>query len=408
MNKRILQINTVVNWGATGIITEKIGKVILKNSWSSFIAYGRYDRLSDSKLIKIGNKFDFYADVLKTRLFDEHGFGSENATNDFIEKVKKIKPDIIHLHNIHGYYINIKILFEYLKQSNLPVVWTLHDCWSFTGHCAHYTVVDCQKWQKQCYSCPQTSRYPASIFLDNSKKNYLEKKTIFNSLSKLTLIPVSEWLEGEVRKSFFKDVDIKMINNGIDLEMFNIRKLNLSKLKYKIPKKFIILGVASVWTKEKGLNDFIELRELLGNDIQIVLIGLNKSQLKKMPIGITGIERTENQRELADMYNLADVYINLTWEDTFPTTNLEAIACGTPIITYDVGGSPEAITPETGFVVQKKEYFEIIEKVKEIKANGKDYYSTYCRERALQKYNQNDRFKEYFNLYEEILGHSDL
>lgn len=216
----LLQINVVVNWGSTGRIAEEIGQVAMAAGWRSVIAYGRGNPTSKSELIRIGSNMDMYLHGIESRLFDNHGLASRKATRVFIEQIKALKPDVIHLHNIHGYYINYKLLFNYLAESKIPVVWTLHDCWSFTGHCAYFTFAKCDKWKTECYNCKLKKSYPFSLLFDCSKSNYVEKKQCFTTIGNLTMVPVSEWLAGLVKHSFFKGKRIECIHNGVDTHVF--------------------------------------------------------------------------------------------------------------------------------------------------------------------------------------------
>ncbi|MFN3272763.1 MAG: glycosyltransferase [Cloacibacterium caeni] len=400
---KIFQINTVANSGSTGRITEGIGQEIINKGWESYIAYGRYANPSSSHLIKIGNKIDHYFHAFLTRLTDKHGLGSKYYTNKLIREIKKIDPDIIHLHNIHGYYINLQILFNYLRKSNKPVVWTLHDCWSFTGHCSYYEYVECSKWLTGCYSCPQKREYPKSILFDRSKQNYADKKRIFNSVENLTIVPVSKWLEGEVKKSFLKNHNIVTIQNGIDLEKFYPRE-NSDEIfeRYNIGGKKIILGVASTWDKRKGLEYFFKVAEMLPENLQIILVGLSESQLKSLPPKIIGIKRTESIDQLAELYSVASVFVNPTLEDTYPTTNLEAIACGTPVITFKSGGSPESVNDATGVVVEKGNIAELLQEILKITDIGKERFYSPCRTYALENFDKKQKFQEYIDLYKKL------
>jgi glycosyltransferase involved in cell wall biosynthesis len=402
--KSVLQINSVVNSGSTGRIAEEIGQIAIAAGWESYIAYGRHARTSQSKLIKIGSDWDIRMHGLQTRLFDRHGLASTAATREFVEQIKKIKPDIIHLHNIHGYYINIEILFRYLKDANIPVVWTLHDCWPITGHCAYFTFVECDKWKTQCFSCPQKKGYPSSYFLDRSKQNHKQKRKLFTSVHDITIVPVSNWLADIVKQSYLKDYPIRVINNGIDVNVFSPQSRDGIRLKYGLADKFVLLGVATAWGRRKGLHDFIELSKILKDDEIIVLVGLNENQIKILPENVIGISRTESVQQLAEFYSAADVFLNPTWEDSFPTTNLEALACGTPVVTYRTGGSPEALTPKTGFVVEQGDLASIRKAIDTVKSKGKAFYSAACRERATKMFNKNDRYAEYLQLYEQMLS----
>src|SRR5690554_947106 len=389
---KILQINTVVNSGSTGRIAEEIGLEVMSQGYESYIAYGRGKRPSKSNLIKIGNKKDVYLHGIRTLLFDQHGLGSKGATQSLLENIKLIDPDVIHLHNIHGYYLNYQILFDYIKAQNIPVVWTFHDCWPFTGHCAHFG--DCTKWKTQCKNCPCSNKYPKS-FVNRSFKNFNDKKEAFQGVENLTIITPSNWLKNLVKQSFLKDYKVQVINNGIDLEVFQPPEV-------KVNEK-IIIGVANVWPKSKGLDDLVKLREILDTEIQIVLIGLSEGQIKSLPKNMVGISRTENIEELAAWYRKATVFVNPTYLDNFPTTNLEALACGTPVITYKTGGSPESINNTIGEVVEQGN-LELLKKAVERfidKENIQDLMDA-CRNHAIQYFDKDERFQEYVNLYEHI------
>lgn len=399
----LFQINSVINSGSTGRIAEEIGQTAISAGWKSYIAYGRNDRPSQSELIKIGNDWDIKMHGFQTRLFDRHGLGSISATKELIGKIKEISPDIIHLHNIHGYYINIEILFNYLLNSNIPVVWTFHDCWPITGHCAHFTFVGCEKWKTQCYNCPQKKNYPSSWVVDRSEKNYNLKKELFTSLPNLTLVPVSNWLSEILKESYLQHYPLNVIHNGINTEVFKPSSDKVFRIKYSLENKFILLGVATSWGLKKGLYDFIELSKLLKTDYQIVLVGLSRKQIEQLPDNILGIERTESVKELAEIYSASDVFVNPTYEDSFPTTNLESLACGTPVITYKTGGSPEAIDELTGIVVEQGNIGKLIDAINKVKDKGKQSYSEACVNRAHRLYKKEDRYQEYIGLYEKLI-----
>jgi len=367
---KIVQINAFSN-KSTGTIMMNIHKELLKQGHDSYVVWGRGREPENNHEIYMNDKLGVYFHGLYTRLTDKTGFASKGATKRLIKKLDEIKPDIIHLHNIHGYYINIEMLFNYIKKNNIRTIWTLHDCWAFTGHCPHFELIGCTKWKDGgCHDCPLKNMYPKSI-TDNSKWNYQKKKEIFTGVKDLTIITPSKWLANLVNQSFLKDYKIIVINNGIDTNIFKPRKSDFRK-KYNLENKKIILGVASDWTKEKGYYDFIDLSKLLDNNYQIVMVGLNKEQLKEIPNNILGIERTENAIQLAEIYTAADVFLNLTYADNYPTTNLEAQACGTPCITYNTGGSPESVPKEN---VVDKDIAKVVERLntKSITKDKLDY-----------------------------------
>lgn len=397
-NVKVLQINSVCGIGSTGRIVVEIHRLLKKKGHESYVAYGRdYARDCDSA-IRIGNNLDNYMHVVATRLFDVHGFASKKATADFIKKVEKINPDIIHLHNIHGYYINIELLFKYIKEANKPVVWTLHDCWAFTGHCAHFDYIGCDRWKKGCYKCPQKKNYPSSILLDNSKRNFERKKELFTGVKNMVIVTPSKWLAGLVKESLLREYPIRVINNGIDLEVFKPTKSDFRE-KFGLENKFIILGVANVWNKRKGYDYFIKLSEMLNQDEVIVMVGLTEKQKKNLPENIIGITRTHNAEELAKIYSAADVFVNPTLEDNFPTTNLEALACGTPVITFNTGGSPECIDESCGVVVEKGELGELRNVLAKIKNRGKLDYTYQCIKYANKFFERENIYNKYYNIY---------
>ena len=392
---KILQINTTVNSGSTGRIAEDIGKTLISEGHESYIAFGRGNQNSVSKLIKIGSKLGFYVHVVRSLFTDRHGFGSKRATKRFLKQVDVIKPDAIGLHNIHGYYLNVEILFKYIKDKNIPILWTFHDCWPFTGHCSYN--LDCDN----CKNCQR--KYPTSIFLNQSSRNYNDKKLIFNQVKKLQIITPSIWLKDLVQQSFLK-YPVHCINNGIDLNQFKPSEKSLKlKEKLHLKSKKIILGVASTWDKRKGLTDFIQLAALLDTSYQIILIGLTSKQINTLPINIIGIQRTESIAELANYYSLADVYINPTHKDNFPTTNIESLACGTPVITYNTGGSPEAISDETGIIIKKGDVTGLKNALFEILKSEDNYTKEKCRNRAEKMFDKKDRYNDYLKLYEQAI-----
>lgn len=399
---KVVQINTLCGYAAPGRIATEIHQELIKKGHDSYVAYGRGQirNIELDKAIKIGGKLNVLFHQLGTRMLGKHGFYSKVATKRFIKKLKKVKPDIVHLHNIHGYYLNVEILFKYLKDSNVKVFWTLHDCWSFTGHCAYYDYAKCYKWKEECYECPELKQYPKSLCFDRSKESFRDKKTLFNSVGEITFITPSEWLANELKESFLKNHPVKVINNGIDLSTF-YPVVDNTKKTYDIAKKFIILGVAGVWDRRKGLNYFMDLSKKISGDDIIFLVGLEDKIIKTLPNNIIGISRTENVSELASIYSMADVFVNPTLEDNFPTTNLESLACGTPVITFSTGGSPEAVDHKTGFVVEKGDIEGLLKAINKVKENTKDFYSNSCVLRAQKLYDREVKFDEYIDLYKD-------
>lgn len=353
---KVVSINTVCN-GSTGKIVGSISSSLIESGEEAFCIYGRRKGYANIPCRKIGGFFSFWYHVFLTTVFDLHGHGSYFKTKKIVRELKKLNPDIIHLHNIHGYYINYKVLFNYLKNEYQGrVFWTLHDCLPMTGHCAYFSNVSCEKWKTECHDCPNKKMYPTSLLFDRSRKNYQEKKNLFIGVKDLTIITPSIWLQNIVAFSYLKKYPVKTINNGIDLNIFYPRLNDSIFDKYNIPKdKKVLLGVASIWEKRKGLDDFLMLSKLVNDDYVIVLVGLNNKQISKLKQykNIIGIRRTENQDDLASLYSVSFALINPTYEDNYPTVNIEALASGTRVIAYDTGGCVEQAINPNMYIVKK-------------------------------------------------------
>lgn len=406
--KTLLQINPVLRVNtSTGRIMQEIGELAMQHGWRSCIAYSKGRdgiKSCQSEVIPVGNKWSTIWHGLETRLFDRHGLASNEATRLFVKQIQELKPDVIHIHNIHGYFLNYQILFDFLAQSNIPVVWTVHDCWLYTGHCYYYSYAGCNKWQTGCGHCPQKKEFPASWLIDRSHQNYEDKKQAFTSLplDQLTIVPVSEWIREEMQHSFFRNNQFHVIHNGINTNIFNIYNPEQVKQKYGLNGKHILLGVASIWSREKGFDDCIQMADFLHPDEMLVLVGVRPEQQKKLKKNMLGIPRTENIHQLAELYAAADAFINPTWQDNYPTVNLEAIACGTPVVTYRTGGSIEAITDQTGFIVPQGNVKEMLETARLISQRGKAYYQQPCRTYALENFRKEDRYQDYLDLYDKL------
>lgn len=387
---KLFQINVTANWGSTGKIAESIGITAMKHGWESYIAYGRYYNTSKSNLIRVGSNVETYLHFGLQFLLDNEGLNSSYATYRLINKIKFIKPDVVHLHNIHDHFLNYKLLFEYLNKTEIKVVWTFHDCWAFTGHCFHFVIEDCMKWKNQCFKCPQKSG-----FIDRSTRNFLLKKSLFSESKNLTIVPCSNWMASFIKESFLKEKDIKILHNGVDLKIFK------PICEKKKDEKFRIIAVSNIWPAYKGLGDIIKLRSMLSSNYIITVVGLSASQLQNLPAGINGIQRTHNVQELVTLYNEANVLINPTYSDTFPTVNLEALACGTPVITYKTGGSPEAVDEKTGLVINIGDVESLANAIIWLKDNPLS--SEACRQHAEKNFDKEKCFEEYIKLYEKLL-----
>ncbi len=365
----------------------------------ALVCYGRQcNEKTNVNRYRIGNKLDIYIHFLLSRLFDAHGLGSIRATKKLVKKLKEYHPDVVNLHNIHGYYINYKILFKYLKEADIPVVWTLHDCWSFTGHCAYFDLVGCDKWKNHCEHCPQKKSYPVSNWVDASSRNYDRKKELFTGISNnLTIVTPSEWLGDLVKQSFLKDCKVEVINNGIDLNIFKPMPGEFKK-NHDIKDKRMVLALASEWTVRKGFEDIKYVGTHLPDDYKLVIVGLKEEQLSEVPDGIIALTRTDNIHQLIEIYSEADVFVNASVEDNFPTVILEALACGTPVVTYDTGGCKEQIDDFTGAMVSKYDKERLIHAI--LETDG-------CVEKTVQacvKKANNFEKSEMYNKYNELFN----
>lgn len=396
---KIVQINSTCGRGSTGKICVAISELLTQKGVENYILYSRWS--SDYPLsIKYEN--DFYAkwQGLREKVFGSFGFEAKKSTKVLIQHLEEIKPDIVHLHVLHSHDCHLTMLFNYLKENHIKVFWTFHDCWALTGYCYHFDMIGCDKWKTKCNVCPEKKHY--SWFVDRSAEMHHRKKKMVEGLD-LTIITPSQWLAGVVGESFMKQYPVEVINNGIDLDVFKpfekASEINDVKLKYGLQSEKVLLGVADFWSVRKGIHDFIRLREKLDDSYLIVLVGVTESIQKILPKGIVGIKRTLNQQELAKIYMAADCFVNPTYEDSYPTTNLEAMACGTPVITYNTGGSPESLTSETGWIVEKGNVEELANVLTSIDFGNKKRRQI-CHERALKHFSKDKCFDSYVALYQ--------
>ena len=410
-NRRVLLVNTVAGTGSVGRLVTGLYDALSSRGYECLIAFGRADAPEGYNCYRIGTDFDVYFHGAMSRINDKHGFYSKRATKEFIEVIEDFDPDIIHLHNVHGYYLNIEVFFNYLKESGRRVIWTLHDCWTFTGHCSHFEYIGCNKWQTGCFKCEQLNEYPKSVAADNSVFNYNKKKELFTGLDNLTLVTPSQWLKDRVSQSFMREYHTVVVPTGIDLTQFapieeSVEESNLIfKLRnsLNIRGKRMLLGVANPWRERKGLVQFETLAKTIDDSYVIVLLGLNDSQLNNLPESIVGLAHTDSVAELAALYSMADIYVNLTLEDTFPTTNIEALACGTPVVTFKAGGAAESIDETCGIAVERNSIQGVVAAIERIMSlRGVEYTVNDCLRRA-RIYDRNYRFMEYIQeVYEGI------
>jgi glycosyltransferase involved in cell wall biosynthesis len=401
---RLLQIDSCLGVCSTGRITEGIAQIAIQNGWECYIAHGaRYVGSTIQHHYRITSKIEEYIHYAQSLLFGSHGLHSSKATRKLIRWIKNVNPDIINLHCIHGYYLNYKILFEFLDSTDIPVVWTFHDCWSFTGHCGHFESTGCNRWKSVCYGCSLKQDYPRTLIIDRSKKDFILKKKLFASKQELTIVPVSKWLDSLVGESFFKEKSRHVIYNGIDTDTFKFRESNLRQ-KLNVGHKIVLLAAASAWSKAKGLDDYIKLSKSLPSNYQIILVGIPKDLKKSLPPSILCLPRTNNAIELAELYSMADISLNLSYQETFGLTTVEAMSCGTPCIVYNRTASPELVSEETGLVVPAGDINSLVSSIVEISTKGKAFYKDACRNRVLNYFDKKDRFEEYVQLYNKILA----
>lgn len=393
---KLLQLNECLNF-STGKIAQSIGEAAMRNDWESYIAYSSRESLvpCKSKVIKVGSKIDPYIHYVENLLLDREGLSSRCATKKFVEQIKAIHPDVVQLHSLHDHWLNYKILFEYLNTTDIQVVWTFHDCWAMTGHCMHFVTKNCDRWKTGCHDCLMKREYPKSL-VDRSRKNWELKKSLFAGCKNLSVVACSDWIADFARESFLKEKRILTIHNGVDLSIFKPQSKTESK-------RFKIIAVSSPWYPAKGELDIYKLRSILSDeDFEIIMVGLSANQMKKLPAGIRGIQRTQNVTELAKLYSDSDVLINPTYADTFPTVNLEALACGTPVITYRTGGSPEAVDEKTGIVVEQGDIDALADAIRRMKEHPLS--SADCRKRAEEHFNKDKCFEKYIELYDKMLN----
>lgn len=404
---RIVQINGGAK-GSTGKIMMGIADVARTQGHevmcASPITSTNRDAGANCGYYRIGTYNSRRVNVALARITGFNGCFAWFETYKLLKKIDEFKPDIIHLHNLHDSYINLPMLFSYIKKHNVPTVWTLHDCWAFTGQCPYFTIAKCDRWKAGCHNCPQYKEYPASLY-DNTKKMWQLKKKWFTGVKNMTIVTPSEWLAGLAKESYLKEYPIQVINNGIDLDVFKPTHSNFRE-QYGIPgDKYIVLGVSFAWGYRKGLDCFAEMAEKLGDKYQIVLVGTDGEIDKNLPKNIISIHRTQNQKELAEIYSTADVFAMPTREENYPTVNMEAIACGTPVVTFDTGGSPEMLNEKVGRVVPVDDVNKMMSEIRKICENMK-LSSEAFRSKA-KEYIMEDRFLEYIDLYKSMHSEND-
>ncbi len=392
---KVVQINTSCDVGSTGRICSEISDVLSAQGIENYILYSQGESTNPLAISYSNSRYKKFQ-ALRSRILGNYGFNSQSATRVLLKQLDRIAPDIVHLHNIHGHDCDLEMLFKYLTDRKIKVVWTFHDCWAFTAYCPHFEEYNCDKWQNHCQSCPYSKK--VSWFFDRSETMFFRKRELL-SKADITVVTPSRWLADLVKQSFLKNCRIETINNGIDLSVFHPTENRFAQ-EYGCDGKHIVLGVAFDWDSKKGLDDFIRLADELGDKYQIVLVGTNENTDMLLPESIISIHRTANREELAKIYTAASVFVNPTREDNYPTVNMEAIACGTPVVTYKTGGSPEMIGPCCGSVVEKNDIAAMKSEIIRI-CEEAPYSSADCAEYA-KSFDKKFRFEEYLELYRSI------
>lgn len=399
---KVLQINAVSGIRSTGRICTEISDYLNKNSHEGYIAYSA--GVPSFGGYTIGNKFDAKMHALLSRISGKQAYFSTFASMALLKYMNKLKPDVVHLHNLHGNYINLKLILNYLAKKDIATVITLHDCWFYTGKCTHYTADNCYKWKTECHDCPRLKKDNPSWFFDRTKKMHRDKKKWFNAIPRLAVVGVSDWITNEARQSFLQSAKIvTRIYNWIDLEVFKPLDTSGLKSKLRLQNKFVILGVASRWSNTKGLDKFIELAGKVTSDTAIILVGAMKRKTG-LPENIIHINETHDAKELAQYYSLADVYLHLSKEETFGKTIAEALSCGTPAIVYDSTACPEILGDRCGHVLSDSNLKTILDSINKLETNGKSYYMDKCKKRAHQEFNSAINIKKTINLYHQIVN----
>lgn len=403
---KLVQISAAFNCGAPGIIVEHIGELAQSAGWDVAVVHGcRHYFPSKLRTLSKTSRSEEYFHALKSILLDAHGLGSKSHTKQIVKLLDNYRPDLIHLHNIHGYYINYPVLFEYLNTAKIPVVWTFHDFWPITGHCVHFDYVGCDKWKRGCFNCEYHKAYPFS-FVDRSERNYRLKKELFNNVENLTIVAVSDWVRSVLKDSFLGCHSIQRIYNGVDTSVFSPKVSSFRQMHGIRENDFVLLGVASPWSEMKGIKDYFKLRGLLPSSYKIVLVGLTKKQLEALPEGIIGIERVNSREALSEVYSAADIVLNLSYQETFGLTTVEGMSCGTPGIVYNRTASPELITSDVGLVVKAGNIEALVDAIKQIQSNGKPFYSEACRNRAINEFDKKKCYQQYIDLYSTVVSNN--
>jgi len=344
---RYVQLNAYGNAWAESIIFKK-HRELIANGDDSWVFWARTDHEQDDHMVKVASYPEICLDALQTRLDGRAGFHSKGITRRLLRRLDEIDPDVVHLHVLCGYWINVEMLFEWLASHRCKVVWTLHDCWAFTGHCIHFTKVKCMQWKTHCIydgqNCPQKREYPETYAGDESVSWCFEqKKRLFTMLpaDRMELVTPSQWLADLVAESFLSKYPVRVVHNTINTEIFKPTPSDFRE-RHGLTGKFVVLGAASKWSERKGLDDFVRLAGELDDRFAVVLVGLSEKQIKELPEQMTRLPKTDSLRELAEAYTAADLFLTTSQEETYGMTVAEAAACGTPVAVVDGTACMEA------------------------------------------------------------------
>lgn len=397
---RVLEINAVYKKGSTGVLMDQIGEVLQEDGMEVY--YATPDAPVSKYTYQIGNRLDHKGHAVLCRLVGVQGYFSNIATAKLIRWIDRIKPDIIHLHNLHSNYINYTVLLSYIQKRRIKTIITLHDCWFFTGKCFHFLYDDCLKWQENCGRCPRKRKEQASLVFDFSKKVLADKKRLIGDNANVQIVAVSEWLAAEARKSILRNRPISVIRNGIDLGVFQPQEINRAEKNIQ-NDEFVLLVMANKWFAPENANSVKELLDSLETGMRVIVIGCNENQAS-CDVKVTCLGRL-NAQQLAQYYSLADVFVNLTKVDSFPTVNMEAISCGTPVVTFDSGGSRESVLEgKTGYVVPYGNVPLLMDRIKLIRKVGKSAYIAECLKAAQMTFDKKKCFIQYLYLIKDMLN----
>lgn len=403
---KVMQINAVYGFGSTGIIVKDIATSLLEAGNCTRVAYQVSNSISDNvELYQVGNKIDWKIHALLTRVLGKQAYASIVATKKLLAYLDKEKPDIVHLHNLHANYVNLNMLLKYLAKKSIAVVITLHDCWFFTGKCFHFVGCGCEKWRTGCGTCPQNKEDVKSFFFDRTHSVFGDKKKYFQAIPNLTVVGCSDWIKGLAEQSpIFQGKYITRIYNGVDTSIFYPRQQTTFRNENQLDGKFVILGMANKWMKSKNIELVKKLFDNLKEDDQVVIVGCSEQQkieLEKYQC-VTAVGFIKDRDILADIYSASDVFVNMTYEDTLPTVNMEAICCGTPVITFNSCGSPELVNEGvTGYVISQGSEPELLNALYKVKNRLIDRKQ--CGNEGKHRFDKNLQYKEYLALYSYVL-----